>query len=138
MIADQFRAVSEIGHDRADRVKGARQKTPFLLTVCVGLAVGVEMDETPGVRVVESPRRHARDHVVIVDEAVIYAAEFESDIVAEIVQAHAGLAEGVETIEREQCFGIVRASPACEDGKRAPEAVAGDPQSSARPGASFL
>ena len=59
------------------------------------------MDETPGVRVVESPRRHARDHVVIVDEAVIYAAEFESDIVAEIVQAHAGLAEGVETIERE-------------------------------------
>src|SRR2546430_15056071 len=78
------------------------------------------MDETPGVRVVESPRRHARDHVVIVDEAVIYAAEFEFDIVAEIVQAHAGLAEGVETIEREQCFGIVRASPACEDGKRPP------------------
>ena len=71
------------------------------------------MDETPGVRVVESPRWHARDHVVIVDEAVIYVAEFEFDIVAEIVQAHAGLAEGVETIEREQCFGIyVQAPPA--------------------------
>src|SRR5262249_16067462 len=96
------------------------------------------MDETPGVRVVESPRRHAGDHIVIVDEAVVYVAEFEFDIVAEIVQAHTGLAKGVETIEWEQCFGIVRASTACEDGKRTPEAVAGDPQSAARPGASSL
>src|SRR5437762_11453886 len=71
MIADQFRAFREIAQDRADRAKGARQKTPLLLTVGVGLAVGVEMNETTDVRVIESPRRHARDHVAIVDEAII-------------------------------------------------------------------
>src|ERR1043166_9710437 len=102
MIADQFRAVSEIGHDGTDRGKGARQKTPLLLTVRVGLTAGVEMNETTGVRVIESARRHARDHVAIGDEAVIDASEFEVDIIAEIVQAYARLAEGVEAIDREQ------------------------------------
>ena len=138
MIADQFRAVSKIGHDRTYRVKGTRQKTPLLLTIDIGLAVGLEMNETPGVRVVESPGRHARDDVAIVDKAVIDAAEFELDVVAEIVQAYAGLAKGVESIDRQQCFGIVRASPGCEHCKRATKAVAGDPQSAARPGTSFL
>jgi hypothetical protein len=42
MIADQFRAFREIAHDGGDRAKGARQKTPLLLTVGVGLAVGIE------------------------------------------------------------------------------------------------
>ena len=138
MIADQFRAFREIAHHRADRAKGARQKTALLLTVGVGLAVGVEVNETTGVRVIESARRHARDHVAIVDEAVIDASEFEFDIVAEIVQTYAGLAEGVKTIDREQCVGIVRAGPASEDGERAAEAVAGDPQGAARPGAGFF
>src|SRR5262245_52406428 len=138
MIADQFRAVSEIAYHRADRAKGARQKTPMFLTVGVGLAVGVEMNETTGVRVIESARRHARDHVAIVDEAVIDASEFEVDIIAEIVQAYARLAEGVKAIDREEGIGIVCAGPACEDGERAAEAVAGDPQSAARPGASFF
>ena len=138
MIADQFRAFREIAQDRADRAKGARQKTPLLLTVGVGLAVGVEMNETTNVRVIESARRHARDYVSIVDEAVIDAAEFDFDIVAEIVQAYARLAEGVEAINWEQGLGIVRAGPACEDGERAAEAVAGNPQSAARPGASFF
>jgi hypothetical protein len=36
IIGDQLRAVSEIGHDRADRAKTSRQKTPLLLTVGVG------------------------------------------------------------------------------------------------------
>jgi len=54
------------------------------------------------------------------------------------VQAYARLAEGVEAIHREQGVGIVCAGPACEDGERAAEAVAGDPQSAARPGASFF
>ena len=119
MIADQFRAVSEIAHDRADRAKGARQKTPLFLAVGVGVAVGVEMNETTGVRVIESARRHARDYVAIVDEAVIDAPEFEFDIVAEIVQAYARLAEGVEAIDWEQRVWIVRAGPACEGGERA-------------------
>jgi hypothetical protein len=112
MIADEFRAVREIAHHRADRRKGARQKTPLLLTVGVGLAVGVEMNETTDVGVIESPRRHARDHVAIVDEAVIDASEFDFDIVAEIVLTYARLAEGVEAIDREQRVGIVRAGTA--------------------------
>ena len=124
MIADQFRAFREIAQDRANRAKGARQKTPLLLTVGVGLAVGVEMNETTGVGVIESPRRHARDQVAIVDKAVIDAAEFDFDIIAEIVQADARLAEGVEAIDREQCVRIVRAGPACQGGERAAEAVA--------------
>src|SRR4030095_4531156 len=73
MIADQFRAFREIAQDRADRAKGARQKTALLLTVSVGLAVGVEMNETTDVRVIESPRRYARDQIAIVDKAVIDA-----------------------------------------------------------------
>src|SRR5436190_8903265 len=133
MVADQFRAFREIAQDRADRAKGARQKTALLLTVSVGLAVGVEMNETTDVRVIESPRRHARDQVAIVDKAVIDAAEFDFDIIAEIVQAYARLAEGVKAIDREQRVGIVSAGPACEDGERAAEAVAGDPQSATRP-----
>ena len=76
--------------DRADRAKGARQKTPLLLTVGVGLAIGVEMNEATDVRVIESPRRHARDHVAIVYEETIEASEFEFDIVAEIVEASRG------------------------------------------------
>src|SRR5262245_16409029 len=98
MIADQFRAFREIGPYRADRAKGARQKTPLFLAVGVGLAVGVEMNKTTDMRVIECARRHARDHVAIVDEAVIDASEFDLDIVAEIVQAYAGLAKGVEAI----------------------------------------
>ena len=43
------------------------------------------------------------------------------------MQAYAGLAERVKAIDREQRVGIVRTGPACEDGERAAEAVAGDP-----------
>ena len=122
-----YEANNTTAQRRADRAEGARQKTPMFLAVGVGLAVGVEMNETTDVRVIESPRRHARDQVAIVDKAVIDAAEFDFDIVAEIVQADARLAEGVEAIDREQRVGIVRTGPACEDGERAAEAVAGDP-----------
>lgn len=76
------------------------------------------MNETTDVRVIESARRHARNQVAIVDKAVMDAAEFDFDIIAEIVQAYARLAEGVEAIDREQRAGIVRAGPACEDGER--------------------
>jgi len=138
MIADQFRAFHEIAQDRADRAKGARQKTALFLAVGVRLALGVEMNETTDVRVIESPRRHARDHVAIVDEAVIDGSEFDFDIVTEIVQAYPRLAERVEAINWEQGIGIVRAGPACQDGERAAEAVAGDPQSAPRPGAGFF
>src|SRR5437764_10623369 len=138
MIADQFRAFREIGQYRADRAKGARQKTALFLTIGIRLALGVEMNETTDVRVIESPRRHARDHVAIVDEAVIDGSEFDFDIVTEIMQAYPRLAERVEAINWEQGIGIVRAGPACQGGERAAEAVAGDPQGSARPGASFF